>query len=713
MPEPSSPVIRLPRVTAVAAAVLVSGPATAQDWVPLHETVPVSDMPCAYDSYRDRVLTVDWTHGRAYEHDGVAWLRVAPPPTQRWSTALAYQTARGTTLAMIQSSNASSWATYEFDGQAWLLRLPQHAPPARWSTQLTYDEARGVAVLFGGVGITGPMGDTWEWNGSDWLPFAPAARPPGREQGAFGYDATRAVTVLFGGARNGNVLGDHWEWNGANWIQRSPATLPTARYRAQLAHDIARRRTVLYGGYPLVDDQPWEFDGQQWVHRTIPDAPNVRGRHGMVAVPGGVRIFGGTIPPVAGPREIYDYDGAAFRPRHGLPALAAIAFDPVSDRTLLALSERNGAAFAPVRTFEWNGTILRERLLPGPVGTGLPQLTANPGGGFFGVDQGGRSFVFDGSQWQQVASIGPPPRSYPAIATDAARGVVVMFGGSTPAYHDLADTWEWNGASWTQRPVVGPARRRLASMTFEPSAGRCVLHGGYGSGAASLADTWEYSAAGWNLLDTGAGFATGFGRVVWSPERGRVVLTRSEFAVPDSVSTWELTGSLWQLALSTRPLPDLGILAADPAGHVVAAGGTTGLSLMLLTNTPAVIDSAGPGCSSRALPPRLAVHDRPRPGAVLRCALVGADAGQFALLVGSNAFGAGTFGGCPTTLLNPALLRVATTNAVGQAAFRLQLPDSAALIGARLGLQALVSEPGGPIGGVFALGEPLRLIVGD
>ena len=78
-----------------------------------------------------------------------------------------------------------------------------------------------------------------------------------------------------------------------------------------------------------------------------------------------------------------------------------------------------------------------------------------------------------------------------------------------------------------------------------------------------------------------------------------------------------------------------------------------------------------------------------------------------------TAFGAGTFGGCPTTLLNPALLRVATTNAVGQAAFRLQLPDSAALIGARLGLQALVSEPGGPIGGVFALGEPLRLIVGE
>ena len=56
----------------------------------------------------------------------------------------------------------------------------------------------------------------------------------------------------------------------------------------------------------------------------------------------------------------------------------------------------------------------------------------------------------------------PPPRFAPGIAYDAARGVVVMFGGF---YYDGTyiwrnDTWTWDGTTWTeQNPVTSPAER--------------------------------------------------------------------------------------------------------------------------------------------------------------------------------------------------------------------------------------------------------------
>ena len=56
----------------------------------------------------------------------------------------------------------------------------------------------------------------------------------------------------------------------------------------------------------------------------------------------------------------------------------------------------------------------------------------------------------------QPVPLAPSPRSFHAMASDASRGVTVIFGGSGSAGL-LGDTWEWNGARWTQRIETAPS----------------------------------------------------------------------------------------------------------------------------------------------------------------------------------------------------------------------------------------------------------------
>ena len=61
-------------------------------------------------------------------------------------------------------------------------------------------------------------------------------------------------------------------------------------------------------------------------------------------------------------------------------------------------------------------------------------------------------------EWTLREVSGPSSRDRVAIAYDAARGVIVLFGGSTD--NGLSgETWEWNGTVWIQRMVSGPSPR--------------------------------------------------------------------------------------------------------------------------------------------------------------------------------------------------------------------------------------------------------------
>src|SRR4029079_1121523 len=98
---------------------------------------------------------------------------------------------------------------------------------------------------------------------------------------------------------------------------------------------------------------------------------------------------------------------------------------------------------------------------------------------------------------------GPPRRSYPAMADDASRKRVVLFGGSFNSNAGrvlLWDTWEWNGAQWSSVdvPQPTPPPRYVHVMAYDSGSARTFLFGGEDD-SGRLGDTWEYNGAAWAL----------------------------------------------------------------------------------------------------------------------------------------------------------------------------------------------------------------------
>ena len=114
-------------------------------------------------------------------------------------------------------------------------------------------------------------------------------------------------------------------------------------------------------------------------------------------------------------------------------------------------------------------------------------------GGYGGTCYGD-TWEWDGTAWTQRASGGPSPRNYPALAYDPARGVTVLFGGQPACHYGdvIGDTWQWDGNAWTLSNVSGPAPRFAAALAADAARESVVLFGGQAANAgALLGDTWE------------------------------------------------------------------------------------------------------------------------------------------------------------------------------------------------------------------------------
>ncbi len=125
------------------------------------------------------------------------------------------------------------------------------------------------------------------------------------------------------------------------------------------------------------------------------------------------------------------------------------------------------------------------------------------------------TWAWNGSDWTMAAppQSGPSARSEHAMAYDAARGKLVLFGGlDCPVWgvwgspcHALGDTWEFDGTAWT-RPALatGPSARSAHAMTYDPIQHRVLLHGGRDGAGNLLGDLWGFSGTAWTRIDAGA-----------------------------------------------------------------------------------------------------------------------------------------------------------------------------------------------------------------
>ncbi len=161
------------------------------------------------------------------------------------------------------------------------------------------------------------------------------------------------------------------------------------------------------------------------------------------------------------------------------------------------------------------------------------------------------TWLFDGVNWQEIASpTAPPPRYYGALAFDSIRGVTVLYGGTAErASYD--DTWEFDGSEWTQVfPVQSPGGCARFSMAFDELRGVTVLRaqrseGGRGNGFCAIAQqTWEYDGTTWTRITTlhappeGA-HSNWHTAMVWDGGIGEIV-----YYLDDSV--WAYDGADWR-----------------------------------------------------------------------------------------------------------------------------------------------------------------------
>jgi hypothetical protein len=125
-------------------------------------------------------------------------------------------------------------------------------------------------------------------------------------------------------------------------------------------------------------------------------------------------------------------------------------------------------------------------------------------GGYFTPDTSlDETWTWDGAAWAQ-AEVTPRPsaRTAHAMTYDAARGEVVLFGGQGCAAFgclSIGDTWTWDGAAWAlKQPLTSPSARHSAAMAFDAARAKVVLFGGCTADcSAPTADTWEWDGSDW------------------------------------------------------------------------------------------------------------------------------------------------------------------------------------------------------------------------
>jgi hypothetical protein len=220
-------------------------------------------------------------------------------------------------------------------------------------------------------------------------------------------------------------------------------------------------------------------------------------------------------PPV--PPDTWTWDGTTWtRQAISLPASAngSMVYSGVAKCVLLLGTVTINYRTTTAHMWSWSGTTWEElHAAQLPPGSGpmaddaargqvvmlIPSPTQNP------PAHGTDTWTWDGTSWIQRHPASSPPASTggaTAIAYDADRKAVVMFGGLYLANSATDQTWTWDGTTWTKRlPATIPPARFNHAMAYDASTHTVLLTGGADispSGSITgLTDTWTWDGATW------------------------------------------------------------------------------------------------------------------------------------------------------------------------------------------------------------------------
>lgn len=207
------------------------------------------------------------------------------------------------------------------------------------------------------------------------------------------------------------------------------------------------------------------------------------------------------------------------------------------------------------------------------------------------------TWAWDGTNWtQKFPATSPSARALHAMAYDASRSQVVLFGGDDNAGPgSLSETWVWDGNNWTRKfPAVSPPGRRFHAMAYDAARGKVVLFGGVDAGGNTLGDTWVWNGTTWiQMSPANSPPARSAEAMAYDEARSQVVvLGGSRAPLPPLADTWVWDGNNWmQKTPTTSPSARaaLGAMAYhSPSNRLVLFGG---LALGTLTSFGPLADT--------------------------------------------------------------------------------------------------------------------------
>jgi hypothetical protein len=161
------------------------------------------------------------------------------------------------------------------------------------------------------------------------------------------------------------------------------------------------------------------------------------------------------------------------------------------------------------------------------------------------------TWEYSGTDWVQRQVNGPSAGSVNGVYDSARQRTVVLVGNGPSG----AETWEWDGLIWTQRTLPqSPIPRFDFGMAYDSVRARTVLFGG-----SNRSDTWEYDGNTWVQRSSGGPPGRSNPGMTFDSTRGVVVLFGGNAPGGALSDTWEWNGTYW--------LEHFGIAAPTPRGH--------------------------------------------------------------------------------------------------------------------------------------------------
>jgi len=185
---------------------------------------------------------------------------------------------------------------------------------------------------------------------------------------------------------------------------------------------------------------------------------------------------------------------------------------------------------------------------------------------------------WDGEAWLERAPPGRRPRgrSEAMAAHHDATATTLLFGGVGANGDLLADTWTWDGETWFERRLTSaPTARRGAAMAYDQTRRQLVLFGGRDLRSSALGDTWIWDGTRWSALPRAGGPAPGATAMAFDDGADELVLYRSGGSTGE---VWVWDGASWVAEPTASPPPALAspVLVYDAAtnGLLLLAAGT-------------------------------------------------------------------------------------------------------------------------------------------